>query len=220
LAGGAHLNYYRIQNEGLSAYHIGHTRVWQKRNSTFESFVFSLGSKLGRHNLWIELDGEGSLANMNGLYLSHEGQHQDSFSVVDHKSAQAQSHQYYKGIISEKSRAVFNGKILIRKDSQKTDSSQLNRNLLLGKNAEIDTRPQLEIYADDVKAAHGASIGRLNRDQIFYLESRGISRTQALDLLCRGFAEDVVFRIPNEDIRSLIDPMLAEAFTKMKLEPS
>jgi Fe-S cluster assembly protein SufD len=217
LGEGALVHHYKIQNEGMQAFHLGSCKVWLQKDSSYESFVFSTGAKLGRNELHVSLEGANSSVLLNGLYLSREGQHQDNHTIVDHAVAHARSSQYYKGILSEKSRAVFNGKIIVRRDAQKTDSSQLNRNLLLGPMAEIDTRPQLQIDADDVKCSHGASIGRISPDEIFYLESRGLSTQQATHLLCVGFAEDLIHRVQDGRARHEIQNILAEVFAQMKV---
>lgn len=220
LAENASLHHVKIQNESLEAYHVGSCEVVQAKGSNYDSFVFSSGGKVGRSELNVVLNGAEASANLNGLYISREGQLHDSFTVVDHASAHARSAQYYKGVLAEKARAVFNGKIIVRKDSQKTDSSQLNRNLLLGPGAEIDTRPQLQIDADDVKCNHGASIGRPNPEELFYLESRGLSRAQAGHLLCVGFAEDLVQKIYDKRARHEVQNILSEVFSQMKVTAS
>jgi Fe-S cluster assembly protein SufD len=217
LAEGAVLDHYKIQNENQDAYHLGSCRVRQLTQSTYNSFSFSVGAKVGRNNLLVSLAGSQSLVTLNGLYLTKSGQLLDNHTIVDHLAPEASSHQYYKGILSEHSRAVFNGKIVVRRDAQKTDSSQLNKNLLLGPMAEIDTRPQLQIDADDVKCNHGASIGRMNPEELFYLESRGLNQKQATQLLCHGFAEDLILRIEDQQIRHEINNLLAEAFVRMKV---
>lgn len=214
----AKVKHYKIQNEGPESYHIGDCRVRQERGSRYESFIFSVGAKVGRSSLKVELAGPESFVSLNGIYLAKEGQHHDNFTVIDHLVPDATSEQYYKGILAEKSRAVFNGTITVRKDAQRTNSSQMNRNLLLGPMAEIDTRPQLRIDADDVKCSHGASIGRVNPEELFYLESRGLSRQQATNLLCIGFAEDLILKIEDTKIRHEIENLLAETFTQMRLK--
>ena len=213
----ARLHHVKIQNESAEAYHVGNAEAEIGAGAVYDSFVFSAGGKVARNELSALLRGTEAAAILNGLYLSREGQVQDCFTVVDHAVAHAKSEQYYKGVLAERSRAVFNGKIIVRRDSQKTDSSQLNRNLLLGPGAEIDTRPQLQIDADDVKCSHGASIGRPNPEELFYLESRGLSREQAGHLLCVGFAEDLVQKIDDKRARHEVQNILTEVFSQMKV---
>ncbi|HEX4922688.1 MAG TPA: Fe-S cluster assembly protein SufD [Bdellovibrionales bacterium] len=213
----ASLHHYKIQNEGADGVHTGHCQVLQAKDSAYESFSFAAGAKLGRNELHVTLNGANASVTMNGLYLVREGRLLDNHTVVDHAVPHARSSQYYKGILAENSRAVFNGKIIVRRDAQKTDSSQLNRNLLLGPKAEIDTRPQLQIDADDVKCSHGASIGRPNPEEMFYLESRGLSSKQAAHLLCVGFAEDLISKLQDGRARHEIQNILAEVFAQMKV---
>ncbi|MEQ1878195.1 MAG: Fe-S cluster assembly protein SufD, partial [Bdellovibrionia bacterium] len=217
VAENAKLHHVKIQNESAEAYHVGSADAILGKASVYDSFIFSAGGKIGRNELRVTLNGAEASAILNGLYLSRAGQVQDCFTIVDHAVAEAKSAQYYKGVLAEKSRAVFNGKIIVRKDAQKTDSSQLNRNLLLGAGAEIDTRPQLQIDADDVKCSHGASVGRPNPEEIFYLESRGLSREQAGHLLCVGFAEDLVQKIEDKRARHEVQNILSEVFSQMKV---
>jgi Fe-S cluster assembly protein SufD len=214
----ANVRHYKIQNEGPEAFHVGSCYVRQERGSKYDSFTFSTGGKIGRNSLRVDLAGPEAFVTLNGIYLTRTGQHLDNFTVIDHLVPMSNSEQYYKGILSEKSRAVFNGTIIVRKNAQKTNSSQMNKNLLLGPMAEIDTRPQLKIDADDVKCSHGATIGRVNAEEMFYLESRGLSREQATNLLCLGFAEDLIYRIEDEKVRHEIENLLKETFAQMRLK--
>jgi Fe-S cluster assembly protein SufD len=151
------------------------------------------------------MDHEGSECWVDGLYVVGNDQHTDTHSVIDHKQPHCSSHQLYKGILDGNARAVFNGKVFVREGAQKTDALQTNKNLLLSPNARIDTKPQLEIYADDVKCAHGAAVGQLDQDQLFYLQARGINPELGKNLLTYGFAEEVIEKIGIESIRGELD---------------
>ncbi len=213
IAENATLHYHKAQSESLKAFHIGTTRVWQETNSNFEGFSFMVGAGIARNNLDIALTGEGINSRLNGLYCTNGTQLADNHSVVDHRQPNCTSNQLYKGVLNGASRAVFNGKIFVKPIAQKTNSYQLNKNLLLGKDARIDTKPQLEIGANDVKCTHGATIGQLNEDEIFYLQSRSIPRKTAVKMLCQGFVDDIINTIPNGTVRyklnRLLEPTLA-----------
>ena len=202
---GAHLEHYRVQDEGSAAFHVATTRADLGRNSSFDTTSISLGAKLSRHNLAVVMDQEGAECRLDGLYIIGEGQHTDTHSVIDHKQPHCTSHQTYKGILDGKSRAVFNGKVFVRHGALGTDAQQTNKNLLLSKEAHVDTKPQLEIFADDVKCAHGAAIGQLDEEELFYLESRGIHSDLARNLLTYGFAEEVIAKIKIESIKAQLD---------------
>jgi Fe-S cluster assembly protein SufD len=214
---GARLSYSKVQLEGNEGAHIGTTRVHQKRDSFSECFQFSLGAKLSRQDLHISLEGEGAEAFLDGLYMVRGKQHVDNFTSVEHVVPHTTSEQVYKGILDGESRAVFNGHVHIHKDAQKSLAAQLNNNLLLSLKAEADTKPELEIYADDVKAAHGATIGQIDPEHVFYLQARAIPRAEAVRMLARGFAQDIVFRIRNEKIRSMIRDVVDQRFDSMQL---
>ena len=190
LKDGARLEHYRVQDESPEAFHVTTTRADLGRNSSFDTTNITLGARLSRHNLSVVMDHEGAECWVDGLYIVGDGQHTDTHSVIDHKQPHCTSHQLYKGILDGKSRAVFNGKVFVRHGAMGTDANQTNKNLLLSNEAQVDTKPQLEIFADDVKCAHGAAIGQLDEDELFYLESRGIHSDLARNLLdlrlCRG----------------------------------
>jgi len=208
----AKLIYCKAQNEGAAAFHIGTTRIWQERNSQLTSFSMMVGAHLTRNNLNIRLNGEGAGSILHGLYITNSDQHVDNHTCVDHQTPNCTSNQLYKGILTEKSRAVFNGKIFVRQIAQKTNSYQLNKNLILGEDCRVDTKPQLEIYADDVKCTHGATIGQLNEDEIFYLQTRCIDRNKAIKMLSRGFVDDILETIPNQSINTKLHKLLAPTF--------
>jgi Fe-S cluster assembly protein SufD len=205
LKDGARLEHYRVQDESSEAFHIAGTRADLGRNSSFDTTSINLGAKLSRHDLSVVMDHEGAECWVDGLYIIGDGQHTDTHSVIDHKQPHCISHQLYKGILDGKSRAVFNGKVFVRHGAMGTDANQTNKNLLLSNEAHVDTKPQLEIFADDVKCAHGAAIGQLDEDELFYLESRGIHSDLARNLLTYGFAEEVINKIKVESIKAKLD---------------
>ena len=202
---GARLEHYRVQDESASAFHVATTRADLGRNSSFDTTNITLGAQLSRHNLSVIMDHEGAECWVDGLYIVGTGQHADTHSVIDHKQPHCTSHQLYKGILDGKARAVFNGKVFVRHGAQKTDAMQTNKNLLLSNEAHVDTKPQLEIFAEDVKCAHGAAIGQLDEDELFYLSTRGIHSDLARNLLTYGFAEEVIAKIKVESIKSQLD---------------
>ncbi len=209
----AHLHYCKAQKESAKAFHIATARVIQERNSTFNGFNLSCGGQITRNDLDIALNGEGSSAILNGFYTVSEAQLVDNHTFVSHNEPNCFSNQLYKGILNDSSRGVFNGKIYVDPKAQKTNSYQLNKNLLLGKNASIDTKPQLEIFADDVKCTHGATIGQFNEEEIFYLRSRCVSKREATKMLAVGFVEDVLEHITDrkviDKLHVLLEPSLA-----------
>ena len=198
------IHYAKAQKESLKAYHVGNTRVWQERNTNFDSISIMVGAAITRNNLDIVIDGEGSNANLHGLYFLHGKQHADNHTSVDHRQPNCTSNQLYKGILEGSSRSVFNGKIFVNEIAQLTNSYQLNKNLLLGKDCRVDTKPQLEIFADDVKCTHGATIGQLEKDEVFYLQSRCISKQDATKILVRGFIEDLLVDVSSETLQDKI----------------
>ncbi|MBA2657104.1 MAG: Fe-S cluster assembly protein SufD [Tatlockia sp.] len=199
--------HYKIQREGKSAFHIGHLSALQARDSQFDSHSLSLGGKLVRSDLTLRLEEENAACLMNGIYAPAEGQHIDHHTTVYHLVPNCQSKQDYKGILNGRSRAVFNGKVIVAKDAQHTQASQQNKNLLLAANAEIDTKPQLEIFADDVICSHGATVGQLDEDALFYLATRGIDRREASSYLVQAFAA--------ENLRLIPDPAIADWMAKL-----
>lgn len=205
----ATLHYAKAQKESLAAYHIGTTRVWQKRDSTFNGFSLVAGASITRNDLDIVINGEGAAAFLNGLYSVYKDQHVDNHTSVDHRVPNATSNQLYKGVLNGAARAVFNGKIFVRPIAQQTNSYQLNKNLVLGKECRVDTKPQLEIFADDVKCTHGATIGQLDEDEIFYLQARGVPRKIAAQLLTRGFVDDILNRLTRDSVREQAAQLVA-----------
>lgn len=205
LAPGARVNHYRIQREGTEAFHVATTTATAERDSTYETTNINLGGLLSRHDVAVTFKDEGGQCAVDGLYLIGAEQHSDTHSVIDHRQAHCTSRQLYKGVLDGKSHAVFNGKVFVRHGAQQTDAQQTNKNLLLSEEARVDTKPQLEIFADDVKCAHGAAVGQLNEDEVFYLESRGINPALARNMLTYGFAEEVIERIKIDSIKRELD---------------
>ncbi|MGI8654723.1 MAG: Fe-S cluster assembly protein SufD [Pyrinomonadaceae bacterium] len=201
----ARLEHYKVQRESAQSFHIAATNAELGRDSRFNSTTITLGAELSRHDILVKLDAEGSECAVDGLYLVTTGQHTDTHSIIDHRVPHCTSHQLYKGILDGKSRAVFNGKIFVRVDAQQTNAFQTNRNLLLSPEARVDTKPQLEIYADDVKCSHGATVGQLEEEELFYLLSRGLHSDLARNLLTYGFAEEVINKIKIESIKAQLD---------------
>ncbi len=201
----ARVTHYKVQRESKDAFHVATTAADLGRNSNYDTTTITLGAQLSRHDIAAIMDNEGAECRVDGLYIVTTGQHTDTHSVIDHRKPNCSSHQLYKGILDGKSRAVFNGKIFVRHDAQKTDAMQTNKNLLLSKDARVDTKPQLEILADDVKCAHGAAVGQIDEDELFYLETRGIHPDLARNLLTYGFAEEVITNISVASIRQELD---------------
>ena len=205
---GAQLEHYRVQLESNNAYHVSTTSAELGRASRYDTTSINLGAQLSRHDVSVVMDHEGAETAVDGLYLVAADQHSDTHSVIDHKVPHCTSRQLYKGILDGNGRAVFNGKVFVREGAQKTDAQQTNKNLLLSEKARVDTKPQLEIYADDVKCAHGAAIGQIDPEELFYLETRGIGPELGRSLLTYGFAEEVIGKIKIDSIRSQLDEIV------------
>ena len=202
---GARIQHYKVQREGGRASHVARTRAELGSSSVYDTTTINLGAALSRHDINVRMDHEGASCSVDGLYMIDGHQHTDTHSVIDHRQPHCTSHQLYKGILDGKSRAVFNGKVFVRHGAQRTDAQQTNKNLLLSDEAQVDTKPQLEIFADDVKCTHGAAIGQLNEDEMFYLESRGINPALAKNMLTYGFAEEVIEKIKIDSIKRELD---------------
>lgn len=206
---GAAIDHYKIQQESLDSYHISTLQTDLGRDARYSTTSVSLGGSLVRNNSNVRL-AEGSEATLNGLYLAKGTQHVDNQLTVDHARPNASSHQFYKGILDDKATAAFNGRILVRKDAQKTDAKQSNKNLLLSDTAVINTKPELQILADDVRCMHGATIGQLDAEAAFYLQSRGIGKHEARSLLTYAFAQDVIDRIQATTLREALGQIVFE----------
>jgi Fe-S cluster assembly protein SufD len=205
LGSGARFEHYKVQRESPNAFHVATTTVDLGPNATYDATTINFGAALSRHNIHVRMDQEGAECAVDGLYMIDGNQHTDTHSIIDHRQPHCRSQQLYKGILDGKSRAVFNGKVFVRHGAQQTDARQTNKNLLLSKDARVDTKPQLEIFADDVKCTHGAAVGQLEEDEVFYLESRGLRPELARNLLTYGFAEEVIEKIKIASIRQELD---------------
>ncbi|CAN5232401.1 Fe-S cluster assembly protein SufD [soil metagenome] len=201
----ANLTHYRVQKESAESYHVGTTEITLKRGSFYNATSINLGAKLSRHDIHLKFTATGGECYVDGLYMLSGDQHHDTHSEIDHALPNCISHQSYKGVLNDKSRGVFNGKVFVRENASGTDAQQSNKNLLLSNDARIDTKPQLEIYNDDVKCAHGATVGQLEEEELFYLLSRGLNESLARNLLTYGFAEEIVNKIEIESIKKQLD---------------
>ena len=209
LGQGASVEHYKLQGEGEEASHIALTQVQQEKDSRFVSHSLALGARLARNEIRVALDAEGAECTLNGLYLASGRQHLDNTTFIDHLKPRCTSREIYKGIVGDRASAVFSGRILVRPDAQKTDSSQTNKNLLLSEDATVDSKPQLAIYADDVKCTHGATVGQIDEASLFYLRSRGLPAEQARALLTYAFASDIVRRVESASIRAQVQRLVA-----------
>jgi len=205
---GSVVSHYLIGRESRDAYHVNTLRGQQGRASNLASHSFLMGGALTRRNIHPVLDGEGGECLINGLFMANGRQHMDNYMRVEHASPRCASRQFYKGILDGQSRGVFHGRIVVHKDAQKTDAKQTNMNLLLSEDAQIDTKPQLEIYADDVKCTHGATVGQIDDDAIFYLRARGIPEASARALLLFAFAGEILQRMKVEPIRRHLEGLV------------
>lgn len=204
----ASVEYCRLQEESGKAIHISGMHVRQQKDSRFTSHVISLGGLLTRNDIDVELAAPGVECTLNGLYMAGGRQHVDTHTRIDHLHPHGTSHEFYKGVLDGHGRGVFNGKVVVHPDAQKTDARQRNQNLLLSDNAEADSKPELEIYADDVKCAHGATVGQLDADAVFYLRSRGIDEAAARSLLTYAFAGEVIERVQPSALRDYVQQAL------------
>lgn len=206
---GAWLEHARIQRESERAYHIGYTHVSQERDSHYRSFTLAMGAALSRHNLHTDLGGPESEALLYGLSLIQGEQLADNHTAIHHAEPNCRSWEVYKAILADRSRGVFNGKVLVDPIAQKTDAKQTNRSLLLSPDARMDTKPQLEIFADDVKCTHGATVGQLDEITYFYCQSRGIPRIEAQSILTRAFAAEVIDEVAIAPVREFLNELVA-----------
>lgn len=210
------LEYLRNQNLNAGTIDVGCTRIFAWEHSQLESLISSVGSQISRHNFDFFALGSQAKAQINGLTLTAGDQHVDNHTNIEHVIGHCETQQLYKSILAGKSRAVFNGRVHIRANAQKASSDQLNKNLLLTSEAEADSKPQLEIYADDVKATHGSTVGQLNAEEMFYFLSRGISRDQAQEMLSLGFIQDLVERLPHVAVKKWMRAVLQDKYAAVK----
>ncbi len=204
------LEYLKFQDEGLDAYHVAAIAGQFGCNSNVHLHSLALGARLSRNNIRTKLAGEGLACILNGLYLTKDEQLADHHMIVEHAQPHCASHEYFNGILDGKSKGVFHGRILVQQVAQKTDAKQTNKNLLLSDDATVDTKPQLEIYADDVKCTHGATVGQLNEESIFYLRSRGIGTDTARRMLIHAFASEIMDRVRCQPAREALDKLVWE----------
>lgn len=213
----ASLHLYKVQEESSRAYHVSNTEVIQKSKSHFESHLQTFGGQLCRNEISVKLIESHATTELYGLYAANSQQHVDNFTYIDHAVSDCKSNELYKGILDGKAHGVFSGQVLVRPDAQKTDARQANKNLLLSEDAQIDTKPQLMIHADDVKCAHGATIGQLDKAAVFYLQSRGIDQNQARMILTRAFAVEMIEKITDEKMKEYFDRVLQIWFNHQTL---
>ncbi|MFZ5594748.1 MAG: Fe-S cluster assembly protein SufD [Pseudomonadota bacterium] len=206
----ASVRHIRLQREARGAFHLGYGAVTLKRDSIYHANSLTFGARLSRHDLRVVQDGEGARCVLNGLALMAGRQLADTHTVIDHTVPNGKSEQLHKCIVDDGAHAVFNGKIFVRKNAQHTDAAQQSRNLLLSNKGRVDTKPQLEIFADDVKCSHGATVSQLEADEMFYLNSRGLDADAARNLLIYAFAEDIIDRIPVASLKQRLSKELSE----------
>lgn len=209
----ARLTCTKLQDDSYNASQVNTTQVAQADNSIFTGNVFSFSGEMIRNNLSINLNGEHIESHMNGLYLLNEKTHVDNHTVANHRFPNCESHELYKGILDGKSNGVFNGKIFVQPDAQKTNAFQSNKNILMSPNAKVNTKPQLEIWADDVSCSHGCTIGQIDEDALFYLKARGISAVKAKSLMMEAFAGEVTDRIKTEGLKEKIEQIILARFS-------
>ena len=214
---GAHIDHYRLLLEGEKAFHVGTNRVKQEKDSSFNSASFTLGTTLARNDLEVLFDGPGGFCSLNGLYLTADNQHIDNLISIDHAQPHCTSRLNYKGILDGRSRAVFGGTVTVRRDAQKSDAEQTDKNLILSKLAEADSKPSLLIYADDVKCSHGATAGHIDADTLFYLRSRGLDLDTASRMLVHAFASEIIDKVQLEPLREYLDTIFAAAIPNKAL---
>jgi Fe-S cluster assembly protein SufD len=210
------LDYYRLQQEAVGSYHIGATCAAVARDATVRCHSVTFGGAIVRNDVTATLEGEGAECTLNGLYVADGARLVDNHTTIDHAKPHCNSREVYKGILADKARGVFNGKIVVRPDAQKTDAKQTNKALLLSENAQINTKPQLEIFANDVKCTHGAAVGQMDEEAMFYLRARGLDSHEARQLLIRAFAGDVISQMPLEAVRTHVDEELTRRLPRWR----
>ncbi|MXZ90017.1 MAG: Fe-S cluster assembly protein SufD, partial [Chloroflexi bacterium] len=220
VAEGASVEHYRLLFEGMDAYHVGVSRVLQHKDSAFSSVAIARGAALGRNDFGVKLAGTGAQCTLNGLYLTKGSQHIDNYINIDHAEPYGTSRLFYKGILDGQSRAVFGGNVTVRKDAQKTDAQQTDKNLLLSELAEVDSKPSLLIYADDVKCGHGATAGHIDADTVFYMRSRGLDLPTASRILIHAFASEIIDTVALEPLREYLNEQFESAIPDADLSLS
>ena len=220
VAEGASVEHYRLLFEGMDAYHVGVSRVLQHKDSAFSSVSIARGAALGRNDFGVKLAGTGAQCTLNGLYLTKGSQHIDNYINIDHAEPYGTSRLFYKGILDGQSRAVFGGNVTVRKDAQKTDAQQTDKNLLLSELAEVDSKPSLLIYADDVKCGHGATAGHIDADTVFYMRSRGLDLPTASRILIHAFASEIIDTVALEPLHEYLNEQFESAIPDADLSLS
>lgn len=210
------VTFFKIQNESSTAYHIDKTEITQKESSVFNHFSLSFGSKIARNDINTKLDGENIELHLFGLYLGNQDQHIDHHTFIDHAKPNCESNELYKGILDDKAHGVFSGKILVNQIAQKTNAFQSNKSVLLSDEASVDSKPQLEIYADDVKCSHGATVGKLDDQAYFYIRSRGVPAEAARSMLIRAFVDDIISQIRIIPLQEKINHMIFEHLQRVE----
>ena len=214
VAKGARLGHYRVQNEAAGAFHVALTTVEVAEGAVYDNFVLSLGARLARNEIRGTINGARVEYRINGAYMAAGSQHLDNTTFIDHAAAGSRSREVYKGVLAGSSRGVFQGKILVRPDAQQTDGYQMNRAMLMSDRAEIDSKPELEIYADDVRCSHGATVGELEEDHLFYLQARGVDRDTARRLLVAAYIDDAINEIHSEPVREAMKQLASDWLTQ------
>lgn len=214
VASGAHLDYYKIQDDAAKIIQVSNTMIRQLAGSQVNTFTLTLEGLAIRNNLTIAIDGENCESHFHGLYLLKGDTLADNHTVVDHLKPHSFSNEMYKGVMDDNSKGVFNGKIFVRPHAQKTNAFQSNRNILLSDRATVNTKPQLEIWADDVKCSHGCTTGQLNEEAMFYLRARGIPKDTARAMLLYAFVSEVIQHVPNQVLREYMDGLVSERLHK------
>jgi Fe-S cluster assembly protein SufD len=212
LCSDARLSHHRLQQESRNAFHLCRVALNQHGGSEYNALNLSTGAHWSRTDINARFSGEHARSTISGLYSLNDGQYNDIHLDVQHLKPNCQSKQEFKGILLGKGRAVFDGRILVEKDAQKTDAQLSNKNLVMADDAEIDTKPQLEIYADDVKCSHGTTVGKLDQNQLFYLRSRGINENDATRMLCLGFADQLISNIDDQALHDFIHQHIVGLF--------
>jgi len=211
----SNLNYYKIQNKINNLNKIGYTQFYQSKNSQLNTYIFTLNGNVIKNNINIKLDAENCKTNIYGLYVINSNQHVDNQTVVDHIKPNSISREYYKGILNDQSTGIFNGKIYVRNDAQNTNAFQSNKNIILSEKSNIKTKPQLEILANDVKCSHGATIGQIDKNQLFYLRSRGIDRSKAISMIIKAFIKEIIEKINIKSIKNILNITINDKLKKI-----
>ena len=218
LEDGAQVDHYRLLLESSEAFHVGVSRAVQGRDSNFRSTSFAKGAAMARQDFQVLQDAPGAFCSLNGLYLTTGEQHIDNLINIDHARPNTTSRLFYKGILDGKSKAVFGGEVLVRKDAQKADARQTDKNLLLSREAEVDSKPSLLIYADDVQCTHGATAGHIDEDTLFYMQSRGLDKETAGQILIHAFANEIIETVQVEPLRDYLDQLFLDAIPTKGLQ--